>query len=100
MKETGTDGFELQCIKTEPLKADQVDFMKEKAGSYEALFSRRSMKFREWGLKDKSLTEDDYRRLILEEYTFLKRPVYVIEQDVFVGNTKATVEAIKARLSE
>ncbi len=100
MKETGTDGFELQCIKTTPLKAGDVDFMKKRVGSYEALFSRRSMKYKEWGLKDKPLNEDDYRRLILEEYTFLKRPVYVIGEDVFVGNTKATVEAIKAKLRE
>lgn len=100
MKETGTEGFELQDIKTQPMQAEDVDFMKAHAGSYEALFSRRSMKFREWGLKDKPLGEDDYRKLILEEYTFLKRPVYIIGDDVFVGNTKATVEAIKTRLSE
>ena len=62
-------------------------------GSYEALFSRRSMKFRPMGLHEKQLTEKDYRKLILEEYTFLKRPVIVIDDKVFVGNAKAVVEA-------
>jgi arsenate reductase len=48
--------------------------MKELAGSYEALFSRRAMKYRSMGLNEMELSEDDYRKYILEEYTFLKRP--------------------------
>ncbi|MDB2613499.1 hypothetical protein N9Y89_02305 [bacterium] len=33
------------------------------------------MKYKSMGLKDKSLSESDYKRLILEEDTFLKRPL-------------------------
>lgn len=91
--------FELQDIKTEPLTAADLDFFKEQAGSYEALFSRRAIKYKSMGLKDKNLTEEDYRKLILEEYTFLKRPVVVIDGQVFVGNAKKTVEAAKNLLS-
>ena len=87
--------FELQDIKTQPLAAADRDLFKEQAGSYEALFSRRAMKYKSMGLKDKNLTEDDYRKLILEEYTFLKRPVVVIDGQVFVGNAKKTIEAVK-----
>ena len=47
-------------------------------GSYEALFSRRAMKFRSMGLADKTLTEQDYRQLILDEYTFLKRRCFCL----------------------
>ena len=60
-----------------------------------ALFSRRAMKYKEMGLKDKNLTEDDYHRLILEEYTFLKRPVTINGKKIFIGNDKKTVEALK-----
>jgi arsenate reductase len=65
------------------------------AGSYEALFSRRAMKYKEWGLKDKPLTEKDYRDLILKEYTFLKRPVVVNGKKIFIGSEKKTKEALK-----
>ena len=83
----------MQDIKTEPITPQQLVELKEMAGSYEALFSRRSMKFRPMGLHEKQLSEKDYRKLILEEYTFLKRPVIVIDDKVFVGNAKAVVEA-------
>lgn len=89
-------GFTLQDIKTEKITPAQLDELKEKAGSYEALFSRRALKYKELGLKDKTLTEADYRRLILEEYTFLKRPVALSGKKVFVGSEKKTVAELKA----
>ncbi|MBK9421899.1 MAG: hypothetical protein IPN44_12735 [Flavobacteriales bacterium] len=85
--------FELQDIKTEPITPEQLDAMRDLAGSYEALFSRKAMKFRVLGLHERQLTETDYRNLILQEYTFLKRPVIVIDGQLFVGNTKAVVQA-------
>lgn len=94
----GPQGFELQDIKTDPLTPAQLDFLKEKTGSYEALFNRRARKYREQGLHERELTETDYYNLILEEYTFLKRPVVVIDGVVFAGNAKRTVAAAKAKL--
>lgn len=94
----GGKGFELQNIKTDNLTPQQLDAIKEKVGTYEALFSRRAMKYRSMGLAEQSLSEQDYRKLILEEYTFLKRPVIIIDDEVFVGNTKKTVAAAKAKL--
>ncbi|MBS1597127.1 MAG: arsenate reductase [Bacteroidetes bacterium] len=88
-------GFLLQDIKTEKITAAQLDEMKKKAGSYEALFSRRAIKYKELGLKDKKLDEKDFRKLILEEYTFLKRPVVMFNDQIFVGSEKKTVEALK-----
>ena len=85
----------MQDIKTEKITAAQLDEMKKMAGSYEALFSRRAMKYKELGLKDKQLTEKDYRNYILEEYTFLKRPVTIVNDKIFVGSEKKTVEALK-----
>jgi len=94
----GLEGFEMQNIKEEKMTAKQVDEMKKKVGSYEALFSRRAMKYRGMGLHEKTLTEKDYRKLIIDEYTFLKRPVIFIDEEVFVGNTKKVVAAAKAKL--
>ena len=91
-------GCEVVDIKAEGISAEDLDAMKAHAGSYEALFSRRAMKFRSMGLADKTLTEKEYRALILEEYTFLKRPVMWIEGELFVGNTKKVVAAAKEKL--
>jgi arsenate reductase len=97
IKETGIDkkGFDMQDIKFEKITPGQLDEMKKMAGSYEALFSRRAMKYKEWGLKDKKLDEKDYRRFILDEYTFLKRPVVILDGKIFIGSEKKTVEALK-----
>ena len=97
IKETAIDkkGFQMQDIKFEKITPAQLEEMKKMAGTYEALFSRRAMKYKEWGLKDRKLGEDDYRNFILDEYTFLKRPVVIIDDKIFVGSEKKTVEALK-----
>lgn len=82
----------LQDIKTEQITEEQLKEMKEMAGTYEALFSRRAMKYRSMGLNELELSEEDYKRYILEEYTFLKRPVMISGDQIFVGNSKKVVE--------
>jgi arsenate reductase len=91
-------GCLLQDIKTEKITPAQLDELKDKVGSYEALFSRRALKYKEWGLKDKDLTETDYRDLMLQEYTFLKRPVVIAGGKVFLGSDKKTVAQLKNSL--
>lgn len=101
IKETGADkkGVQMQDIKFEKITPAQLDEMKKIAGSYEALFSRRAIKYRELGLKDKKLDEKDYRKLILEEYTFLKRPVVIINDNIFIGSEKNNVRLLKNTLN-
>jgi len=91
--------FEFQDIKTEKITAGQLSEMKKMAGSYEALFSRVALKYRALGLDKMQLGENDYKKYILEEYTFLKRPVIIIGDRIFVGNSKSTVAAAKAALA-
>ena len=90
--------FILQDIKSEEITVKQVDEMKALAGSYESLFSKRAKLYKEMDLKNQNLTERDYKQYILEHYTFLSRPVIIINDKIFVGNSKKTVEAIKVRL--
>ena len=93
LKELNLPAFvEQREIKSEPMNAAEIDAMAKLAGSYEALFSRRARKYRELGLQDQSLSEKDYRSLLLKEYTFLKRPVLVLNDAIFVGNSAATVK--------
>ncbi|CAL1521130.1 ArsC/Spx/MgsR family protein [Chitinophaga sp. MM2321] len=79
-------GFILQDIKKEKITPAQLEEMHALAGSYEALFSRRSQQYRPMGLHEKQLTESDYRDLILQEYSFLKRPVGIAGNRIYVGS--------------
>jgi arsenate reductase len=88
--------FIFQDIKSEDITVKQIDHLKDLAGSYEALFSKRAKLYKEMGLKDQSLSEADYKYYILDHYTFLKRPVIVVNNQIFVGNSAKTVEAAKA----
>lgn len=83
----------LQDIKVENIDGNTLDWLKQKVGSYEALFSKRAIKYRSLGLNEMKLTEDDYRNYLLEEYTFLKRPFMINGENVFIGNAKKEVEA-------
>ncbi len=77
--------FELIDIKSSNIDSTSLDFLKEKTGTYESLFSKRAIKYKTLGLKDKNLSDQDVRQLILDEYTFLKRPVLINEDSVVVG---------------
>jgi arsenate reductase (glutaredoxin) len=97
LKKTGIseNQFELQDIKTEKITPAQIEEMKNMAGNYEALFSRRALKYKALNLKDKLLTEADYKKYILEEYTFLKRPVTIIKDKIFIGSQPSVVAALQ-----
>ena len=102
IKETGITEkeFEMQDIKFEKITPEQLDTMKKMMGSYEALFSRRALKYKELGLRDKKLDEKDFRKYILEEYTFLKRPVLIVGKQIFIGNSPKNVSAAKEALKK
>jgi arsenate reductase len=87
-------GYVYQNIKIDKITAEQLDHMKAMIGSYEALFSKRAIKFKAMGLRDKKLSEKDYRDLILQEYTFLKRPVVISGKKIFSGSEKKTVAEV------
>lgn len=99
IKELGLgDSFDHQDIKSEPITPSQLDAMAQMAGSFEALFSRKARKYRSRQLNQQVLKEMDYRTLILEEYTFLKRPVFIADENIFIGNSQKNVEALMTHL--
>lgn len=87
------DDVILQNIKEDNIDEKTLDYLKERVGSYEALFSKKAMKYRAQGLHEMELTEADFKRYMLEEYTFLKRPFIINEDQVFIGNSKSVVNA-------
>jgi len=92
------DSFEFQDIKANKITTEQIEEMQKMCGSYDSLFSKRAMKYKSMGLKEKKLSETDIKNLILDEYTFLKRPVVILNDKIYIGNSKKVVEAIANEL--
>ncbi|CAM1354147.1 MULTISPECIES: arsenate reductase family protein [Tenacibaculum] len=99
LKEVNLDGFEKQEIKANPVTVAQLEEMRKLTDSYESLFNKRAKLYREMDLKNQNLTEADYKQYILDEYTFLKRPVFIVDNQIFIGNSKKVVESLKALLN-
>lgn len=87
--------FIKQDIKTQQITDEELEKLMNLAGDYESLFSRRAKLYQERDLKNKNLSEEDFRNLILEHYTFLKRPVIVNNNEIFIGSTSKIVAAAK-----
>ncbi|MEA1847899.1 ArsC/Spx/MgsR family protein [Chryseobacterium sp. MHB01] len=87
--------WELREIRKEPVTEEELAEMYEKTQSYETLFGKKSTQIKLRGLDVKSLTEKDFKELLLDHYTFLKRPVFITNDKIFVGNDKKNVEALQ-----
>ncbi|WP_072932165.1 arsenate reductase family protein [Chishuiella changwenlii] len=98
MKELDFTGFDLHEIKSTAITEEDLEEMKNLAGSYEALFSRRAQNYKKLGLKDVELSEEEIKNYILSDYTFLKRPVVVDGDKIFIGNEKKNLEALELHL--
>lgn len=89
------DDLTKQDLKKEPLTESQLDELYTYSLSYEDLFNKRAKLYKERDLKAKNLSETDYKNLLLEHYTFLKRPVFILNDEIFIGNSKKKIEALK-----
>lgn len=96
---SNSEKLTFQDIKTEPITLDQLKEMHQLAGSYEAVFSKRAMKYRSLGLNEQELSESDMKDWILKEYTFLKRPVTIIDDQIFIGSAKSNVSDLQKALN-
>ena len=92
--------FQIQDIKETPLSVNDLEKLKSMTGSYEALFSKRAKLYKEMGLKNEKLIEKDYKHYILEHYTFLKRPIIVYEEEIFIGNSSKNIKSAISALSD
>lgn len=86
-------------IKQNPITVEELEDLKRLSGTYEALFSRKAQLYKSLDLKNKSLTENDYRDYILQHYTFLSRPVFIINDKIYVGNNSKVIQEVQKALS-
>jgi arsenate reductase len=92
-----TEKLEFHDIRQNPISEEELAKMYLLSGSYEALFSKKAQLYKSMDLKNKTLTEADFKKYLLEHYTFLSRPVFIIDDKIFIGNgQKNIIEVIKA----
>lgn len=91
-----TDDITQIDIKKNPLNAKQLEALYQLSGSYEALLNKRAQKLKE--IDKSTLDEAKIKALLLSHYTFLKRPVLLYQNKLYIGNAKATIAAAKAAL--
>jgi len=86
------DTFIFHEIKEKPLEVKELEYLKSLSGNYQSLFSKRAKLYKEMGLKDENLSESDFKRYILEHYTFINRPIIVIDNQIFTGNSEKNIQ--------
>lgn len=91
--------LEFHDIRQNPITETELEQMHKLSGSYEALFSRKAQLYKSMDLKSKMLTEADYKKYILEHYTFLSRPVFIINNKIYIGNSQKNINEVIAVLS-
>ena len=91
--------FKYHDIKQHPITVEELEQLRVLSGSYEALFSKKAQLYKSLDLKNKSLTEDDYKKYILEHYTFLSRPVFIIKNKIYIGNTQQNMLQVMKALA-
>jgi arsenate reductase len=92
-----SDKLTFVDIRENPITEKELDELYQLSGSYEALFSKKAQLYKSMDLKSKNLTEADYKKYLLEHYTFLSRPVFIIDDKIYIGNgQKNIIDVVKA----
>lgn len=94
LQEKGVPIRSYRNLKEEPLSEDEVRALAAKVGGVEKLFSKRAMKYRQMGLHERDVSEDEMVRLMAEEYTFVTRPVLVRDDRATVGFSTKRFDAL------
>jgi len=92
------DKLTFQDIRQNPITEAQLDELYALSGSYELLTSKKAQLYKLRNLKNANLTEADYKKLLLEHYTFLSRPVFVINDKIYIGNSQKNINDVIAVL--
>jgi arsenate reductase len=94
-----SDSLVFHDIKQNPITPEELEKMSQLAGSFEALFSRKAQLYKSLDLKNKVLTESDFKSYMLSHYTFLSRPVFIIDDKIYIGNSQKVILEVHKALS-
>jgi len=94
-----TDRLEFHDIRQNPITEAELEEMHKLSGSYEALFSKKAQLYKSLDLKNKNLQEADFKKYLLEHYTFLSRPVFITDGKIYIGNSQKNILEVTKALS-
>jgi arsenate reductase (glutaredoxin) len=96
LRAKGVEIRSFRDLKAAPLAPAEVRDLAAKVGGVDALFSRRAMKYRQMGLHERELSEDEMVKLMSDEYTFVTRPVIARGDRATAGFSQKRVDALIA----
>ncbi|MBD3616051.1 MAG: Spx/MgsR family RNA polymerase-binding regulatory protein [Gracilimonas sp.] len=91
MEEQGVE-FEFIDVKKAPLTREELKELEFKVG-LDVLINKRGRKWRDLGLAEKDLSEEELFEQLLEHQTMIKRPVLIKDESVLVGYDEESFEA-------
>lgn len=100
LNEVDTTGFELREVKGENITKEELHELRKHVDSYNDLINRRGRFYAQNDLKNKNLSDAEWEELLLQEYSLLKRPVFIDGDLFYAGNSKKTVEQLKEKFGE
>jgi arsenate reductase len=83
----------MRDIKEEPLTRNEVEKLAKMLGGPAELFSKRAVKYRELKLHEREVPPTEMLDLMTDEYTFLKRPILVIDAHATAGFFEKSFES-------
>jgi arsenate reductase-like glutaredoxin family protein len=86
-------------LKSQPISEEELDRLFLFSKSYESLFNKRAKLYQEYGLKEQKLFETDYKKYLLEHFTFLNRPVFLFQDKIFIGNSPKNIQSLETFLT-
>jgi len=84
--------YEFVDLKKEPLTREELQEFVDMIG-LDVMINRRGMKWRQLGLKDKNLSDEQLFEELLEHQVMIKRPVLVRGEAMLVGYDEDSFEA-------
>ena len=99
LSQLNLEGVEIINIRENNISREDLDLMKKQTKSYESLFNKRAQKLKDIPENKRPTKDVDFKKLILKEYTFLKRPAAFIDGKVIAGNDKTSIDALIKALS-
>lgn len=95
LKDKGVKIKSYVDVKEDGVNKTTVKKLCKLAGGVEKVFSKRAMKYRSWGLNEKDLSDEEMIDYMVQEYTFIKRPTIVTNDDqVLSGFSKKQYDAM------
>jgi arsenate reductase len=83
--------FAFYDLKKEPLTREELAEFVHRIG-LDVLVNKKGMKWRQLGLNDKDLNDDELFNQLLENQTMMKRPVLINEEAILVGYDEEAFE--------